>query len=147
MSLFARLFTTDLPGRQCAALPILADDDGTMRIGLVTTRETRRWIIPKGWSKPGVPNHRVAADEAYEEAGLIGSIASVPIATYTYRKRLHILASVTCAVEVYPLRVTERLARWPEVAERQLIFLEPAAAARRVAEPALAHLLANLPPI
>ncbi|MEZ5856781.1 MAG: NUDIX hydrolase [Hyphomicrobiaceae bacterium] len=147
MSIFARLFTTDHPVRQCAALPILTADDGSIRIGLITTRETGRWIIPKGWPKPGVPGHQSAAQEAIEEAGLEGAIATTPIATYNYRKRLHILASITCTVEVYPLHITKRRKSWPERAERQLQFLPPAAASKLVDDPGLARLLSNLPPL
>ena len=43
---------------------------------LVTSRETRRWIIPKGWPKKGKSPHHSAAREAFEEgwwARLLGA--------------------------------------------------------------------------
>jgi hypothetical protein len=34
---------------QYAALPFLYGEDGEVRVVLVTSRETKRWVIPKGW--------------------------------------------------------------------------------------------------
>ena len=37
-------------GRQCAALPF-RQADGETQVMLVTSRETRRWVLPKGWTE------------------------------------------------------------------------------------------------
>ena len=40
------------PGLQYAALPYRLSDGG-LEILLVTPRDTRRWVIPKGWPLKG----------------------------------------------------------------------------------------------
>ena len=46
---------------------------------LITSRESRRWVIPKGWPMRGLKPHRAAEREAYEEAGLKGHIGKVAV--------------------------------------------------------------------
>lgn len=143
---FARLFESRSKLRQVAALPVLRAPDGTSwLVGLVTTRESRRWIIPKGWPESGLAAHVAAANEAREEAGLLGHIDERSIGHYSYRKRLHLLASVVCVVDVYLLHVTERLESWPEKAERSVAFVTLAEATRRVDKPELSDLFQRLP--
>ena len=125
-------------------MPLLLDDDGRVTVGLVTSRETKRWILPKGWVKRGRPLHETAADEAREEAGLIGRIGREPIGRYTYRKRLHLLASMMCVVDVFPMEVSEQLQTWPEKAQRRVAFFSPVEAAGLVQEPELADLLRSI---
>ncbi len=129
---------------QYAALPYvqLGSD---VRVCLITSRGTRRWIIPKGWPKPPLRPYEQAAREAEEEAGLVGEIATDPIGSYTYRKRLHFLATADCRVAVYPLLVTAQWGEWPEQAERELIWVSAGAASGMVQEPELGQILAALP--
>lgn len=129
---------------QYAALPYIRLD-GDIRVCLITSRGTRRWIIPKGWPKPPLRPYEQAAREAEEEAGLVGQIATDPIGSYTYRKRLHFLASADCRVSVYPLLVTAQCGQWPEQAERKLTWVSAAMASGMVQEPELGRLLAALP--
>jgi 8-oxo-dGTP pyrophosphatase MutT (NUDIX family) len=129
---------------QYAALPYISL--GTdIRVCLITSRGTKRWIIPKGWPKPPFAPSEQAAREAREEAGLVGDIAADPIGSYTYRKRLHFFASADCRVSVYPLLVRAQYGRWPEQAERELIWVPVGEAAGMVREPDLGRLLAALP--
>src|SRR5262245_16184818 len=98
---------------QVAALPIRWNSDGSYSVLLVTSRETRRWIIPKGWPQPAHEDHAVAAQEALEEAGVLGTADAGIIGSYVYQKRRH--GGVTAVrVSVYLLAVTEELADWPE---------------------------------
>lgn len=129
---------------QYAALPYV-QLGGDLRVCLITSRGTRRWIIPKGWPKPPLRPYEQAAREAEEEAGLVGEIAIDPIGSYTYRKRLHFFASAVCRVSVYPLLVRAQHGRWPEQAERELIWVPTGEAAHMVREPDLGRLLAALP--
>jgi 8-oxo-dGTP pyrophosphatase MutT (NUDIX family) len=129
---------------QYAALPYVHLADG-LRICLITSRGTKRWIIPKGWPKAQLRPHELAALEAEEEAGLLGDIASDPIGSYSYRKRLHFFSSVTCRVLVFPLQVNAQEVRWPERGERELAWTTIVEAARMVNEPDLRRLLAALP--
>jgi len=138
------LLTSRSVGQQCAALPLLRAEDGRVTVGMVTSRETKRWVLPKGWAKRGRPLHETAADEAREEAGLVGEIGHEAIGRYTYRKRLHLLASMMCVVEVFPMEVIEQLQTWPEKSQRRVAFFPPEDAAGLVQEPELAVLLRGI---
>jgi len=129
---------------QYAALPYV-QLDGDIRVCLITSRGTGRWIIPKGWPKPPLRPFEQAAREAEEEAGLVGEIAAEPIGTYTYRKRLHFFAAAECRVAVYPLLVMAQRGRWPEQAEREQIWVPVGKAAGMVREPELSRLFTELP--
>jgi 8-oxo-dGTP pyrophosphatase MutT (NUDIX family) len=90
---------------QFAALPWRLDERGMRQIMLLTSRETQRWVIPKGWPMKGKKPAEVAAQEAMEEAGLTGTIVGKkPIGSYHYPKRLP-NGVVLCEVRVYLLRV------------------------------------------
>ena len=63
----------DETGEQFAALPFRIES-GTLQVLLITSRETQRWVIPKGWPMQGLRPRDVASSEAFEEAGLVGRI-------------------------------------------------------------------------
>src|SRR5262249_27670124 len=63
---------------QYAALPYRLRGRSRTEVMLVTSRETRRWIIPKGWPHKGKAPHHSAAREAFEEAGVVGTIKYGP---------------------------------------------------------------------
>ena len=126
---------------QYAALPYRLRQDGEVQLRLVTSRETRRWVIPKGWPMKGTPPHKAAAREAYEEAGLLGSISSTPIGIYRYDKRLSATRSVLCEVMVFPMKVKRYLKKWPERAQRVGFWFSIETAASVVQEPELASLI------
>ncbi|MCJ2033398.1 NUDIX hydrolase [Methylobacterium sp. J-068] len=107
------------PRTQIAALPFRLDAEGRPEILLVTSRETKRWIIPKGWPMRGRKDHRAAEQEAFEEAGLKGRIGKKAVGLYRYDKRLGDGSALPCAVKVYPLRVSEERKRWPEHKQRE----------------------------
>ena len=55
---------------------------------LITSRDTGRWIVPKGWPIRGLSSNETALQEAWEEAGVKkGQASTAPIGTYTYGKR------------------------------------------------------------
>ncbi|MBO9708531.1 MAG: NUDIX hydrolase [Caulobacter sp.] len=134
--------------RQVAALPWRALDAAgkvapPLEILLVSSRETRRWVIPKGWPMKGKANHEAAAQEAYEEAGLQGRIVETPFGEYPYLKRLKSGAGRDVTVDVYPLEVTSQLDVWPEKGQRSLQWMSPIEAALAVQEPELRDLIAR----
>ncbi len=129
--------------KQFAALP-LKIDAGQPEVMLITSRETKQWIIPKGWPQKGLAPRNVAAREAYEEAGLRGKIGKRPIGDYHYEKWLSPAHSVPCQVTVFLLRVDRELDDWPEKAERERVWLPPQEAAARVTEVELGTLLDGL---
>jgi len=129
--------------RQVAALPWRADAVAGLQILLVSSRETRRWVIPKGWPMKGKLDHQAAAQEAYEEAGLDGRIVDTPIGDYPYLKRLKSGAARPVTVDVYPMEVTGEHATWPEKGQRTLRWMSPVEAALGVQEPELRDLIAR----
>ena len=54
----------------------------TLQFVLITSRDTGRWVIPKGWPVPGLALSAAAASEAWEEAGVIGRISDQPLGDY-----------------------------------------------------------------
>jgi 8-oxo-dGTP pyrophosphatase MutT (NUDIX family) len=112
---------------------------------LITSRETGRWIIPKGWPQNGRKAHAASAREAREEAGVLGKIGRKPIGTFRYQKRLSPETAVSCKVRVFAIEVDELLGEWPEKSDRKRCWLPPAEAARQVGDSGLRKLLLDLP--
>jgi 8-oxo-dGTP pyrophosphatase MutT (NUDIX family) len=129
-----------LGGRQYAALP-LRREGTALQVMLLTSRRTRRWVLPKGWSEPGLAPHELAAKEAFEEAGLQGRMEMLAVGEYRYDKELRDGRLLPCTVGVFPLWVERQLADWPERAERETAWFGLEAAADLVVEPELAVLL------
>ncbi|HMK90489.1 MAG TPA: NUDIX hydrolase [Methylocystis sp.] len=127
------------PRRQYAALPWRLKDGP--EILLLTSRDTRRWVIPKGWPMKGRKPFATAALEALQEAGLLGKIDRKPLGAYHYRKRLKNGAALFCRVDVFALRVTRQRRNWPEKNQRTTQWFSYEAAAEEVAEEELQTLI------
>jgi len=135
--------------RQIAALPYRTDGpsaDGGVRVLLVTSRETRRWVVPKGNIGAGAAPHAAAAQEAEEEAGVRGAICPTALGSYRYRKRRGSGASLMVDVDVFPLAVTAELSHWKEQAQRERRWFSLADAAKAVEEPDLRDLIRSFSP-
>src|SRR5271170_7842981 len=85
---------------QYAALPYRRKGRSPTEVLLVTSRETGRWIIPKGWPAKGKAPHKSAAREAREEAGVVGKINLRSVGSFSYEKRLKGGKVVVCEVQV-----------------------------------------------
>jgi 8-oxo-dGTP pyrophosphatase MutT (NUDIX family) len=131
--------------QQIGAVPLRREADGTQFVLLVTSRDSRRWIIPKGWPWPGVEDWIAATEEAREEAGILGHVWHDAIGSFTYEKR-HPNGPMPVRVTVYLLEVTGMLEDWPEKDERERAWFTLADAARAVTEPELKALLNGLAP-
>jgi ADP-ribose pyrophosphatase YjhB (NUDIX family) len=129
--------------RQIAALPVRQGDDGLLLVLLVTSRETGRWVLPKGWPWADCEEWVSAAEEAREEAGVLGTTDPASIGSFRYDKHVP-MGAVSIQVTVYRLEVTEELAVWPECAERQRSWFTLTEAAAAVAEPELQDLIRRL---
>jgi 8-oxo-dGTP pyrophosphatase MutT (NUDIX family) len=133
---------------QYAALPYRLRGKSRTEIMLVTSRETRRWIIPKGWPQMGKAPHVSAASEAFEEAGVVGTVGKQSVGSFEYRKRLKAGVITVCEVHVFPLKVRRQSKRWPEKEQRDVKWLPANDAAEAVKEPKLREIirrLANVP--
>ena len=131
--------------RQHAVLPYVVID-GRVRILMLTSRETNRWVIPKGWPKKEMTPYDLGALEAYEEAGLKGEVFSQPVGTYHYVKGLKTGKDTFCRVDVYPMLVKSQLLKWPEKGQRKLVWMSPSRAARLVQEQELSWILKSFRP-
>ena len=129
--------------RQVAALPPRLAKNGAIEILLVTSRDTGRWIIPKGWTSKGLRDCEAAAREAKEEAGVKGKILREAIGTYRYIKR-ELGNGAIIEVRVFLLKVSKRCKRWPEKRERQRAWFDLEAAVSKVSDPELSTLIGTL---
>lgn len=128
---------------QYAALPVMTRKGETL-VAMVTSRETKRWIIPKGRPEKGMKPHAVAAREAFEEAGLKGETERRPFDAFDSVKRLNSGVEIPCVIQVYLMRVERVLEDWPEKAQRERRWVTPAEGARLAGEPGLARILLRL---
>ena len=129
--------------RQAGAIPFRHDPEG-LRVLLITSRDTGRWVIPKGGVEKGFTAAQAAELEAYEEAGAQGVISELPLGIFTYHKRLRSGIEKPAVVEVYALKVRKTLEEWPERAQRRLEWMSVSEAVSLVQEPGMATLLHRL---
>ena len=129
--------------RQAGAIPFRREPEG-LRVLLITSRDTGRWVIPKGNVEKGQTAAIAAAVEAYEEAGLAGVVSDIPLGVYTYGKRLRSGVVQPATVEVYSLEVGIQMKKWPERKQRRLQWMDVATAAGLVHEPGLSVLMRRL---
>lgn len=130
--------------RQYAAIPIRVSRSGKPKVLLLTSRRTKRWIIPKGWPIEKLGPAGTARREAFEEAGLTGRIVrDLPIGRYRYRKGDWTEIG-TITVKVFLMEVKRQLEKWPEHRQRKTRWFKPRRAALLVNEPELARLLERI---
>ena len=118
----------------------------SLDVMLITSRETKRWVVPKGNLGAKTAPHVGAALEAEEEAGVRGRIDKSPIGRFSYLKRLGSGRTVKTKVVLFPLRVEMELEEYKEKAERERRWFTAPEAAELVEEPDLAKLIASFRP-
>jgi 8-oxo-dGTP pyrophosphatase MutT (NUDIX family) len=130
-------------GKQVAALCWRPSQKhgSAIEVLLITSLNSKRWILPKGWPEPELGPAENAAREAFEEAGVMGKISAKPVGRYHYLKERKDGGGIPCSVEVFALEVTKQLDDWPEKNSRALSWLPLDQAAARVVEPSLRQLL------
>jgi 8-oxo-dGTP pyrophosphatase MutT (NUDIX family) len=125
---------------QVGALCYKIVDDKT-QVLLITSRKSKRWIIPKGWKIDKLSNTKSVALEAWEEAGVQGKVSNRSIGTYDYRKKNDSGDFFTCRVNVYGLKVKSLKRKFPEQGQRQLQWVDADRAIEYVFEPELKKLI------
>jgi len=113
---------------------------------LITSRETRRWVLPKGNRIKGLKSHEAATHEAFEEAGLMGIACPFAIGTYQYRKTRKNGSVRVATVDIFPFSVSHQLDEWPEQDERDVRWFSLTDAAAAVDEPELKDILIRFQP-
>lgn len=119
---------------------------GKPEVLLVTSRRTRRWIVPKGWPMNGKTPAQAAEIEAWEEAGVRGRMYERCLGLYSYRKTVDDGDDLPCVTMIYAMKVRELSNDYPEAHERKRKWMRPKRAAALVDEPDLAHLIRNFDP-
>ena len=127
---------------QCAAL-CYRHHRGQAQVLLVTSRDTGRWLLPKGWPIAGLDPWQTAAREAWEEAGVKGETLVQCLGHYSYLKTFADRAGQPCIVAVYALRVVSIAARFREHQQRRRKWFALEKAAALVQEPQLQQLIAD----
>jgi 8-oxo-dGTP pyrophosphatase MutT (NUDIX family) len=135
------------PARKQVAALVWRMDDGVLKVLLVTSRDTGRFVIPKGWPMKNLSDAKAAATEAYEEAGVSGRITSRPIGHYDYNKIFGPGFALPCRVMVYAMEARKILPKWPEKAERKRFWMTLQDAAASVHEPELRDLIEDFVPV
>jgi 8-oxo-dGTP pyrophosphatase MutT (NUDIX family) len=118
---------------------------GKIEILLVTSRGTKRWILPKGWPMHGATPAEAAATEAYEEAGVTGKPSHTAAGFYSYHKVID-GDDTPVVVAMFPLQVKKVLKNWPEKGQRKRKWVSRKKAAALLAEPELRQIVRNFDP-
>ncbi|WP_128253780.1 NUDIX hydrolase [Falsirhodobacter deserti] len=130
------------PSRYQVAALCWRETGSGIEVLLISSRTTRRWVLPKGWPKRGLDGAGTAMEEAWEEAGIsVDDPKPVRIGRYAYRKRLEGDVPVPTMVDVYAIHVSGLLDTFPEAGQRDRQWFPPEEAASLVHEPELATLL------
>ncbi|GLK77887.1 hypothetical protein GCM10008171_31410 [Methylopila jiangsuensis] len=129
---------------QYGVLPFRVSDDG-LQVLMVTSRRSKRWIIPKGWPMKGRTALGAAVREGFEEAGIYGQGLKPSLGVFRYAKRMNFGRSTSLRIEVFPMAVTELLENWPERDERERRWMTVDEAAEAVPEPDLKAIILALP--
>ncbi|WP_417415563.1 NUDIX hydrolase [Hoeflea sp.] len=125
------------PKRQSAAAVFRGTGD-QRELLLVTSRDTGRWIVPKGWIEDGEDGADAALRETWEEAGVIGEVqADGPVGHYRYIKQRARRRDAICDVDVYLLMLREEQDQWPEKDQRRRKWFPVATAIGLITEEGL----------
>jgi 8-oxo-dGTP pyrophosphatase MutT (NUDIX family) len=120
---------------------VVENEKNSVEVLLITTRDSGRWGIPKGWAIDGKEPYQVAEREAWEEAGVKGKAKKRAFGFYTYIKSLNDGSKVPSVVQVHLVEVVKMDDKFPERGQRFLRWLPPHEAAALVREPELKGLL------
>ena len=133
----------DVPRSQYGAICWRKAEAG-LDVLLITSRETGRWVIPKGWPIKGISAAASAAREAWEEAGVEGKLCNTCLGVFSYQKLMPEDQAILCVVAIYGVRVEKLSRRYPEQRQRRRKWFAAREAAALVAEPELRALLLAL---
>ena len=88
-----------------------------------------------------------AATEAWEEAGVKGTVSPNPVGRYTYLKVLEDGDVAPTVVDVYQVEVSNQAKAFKEKGQRIIRWMTPEEAARKVREIELKSLLVDFSPV
>lgn len=121
--------------KQSGVIPY-RERNGRIEILLITTRDRRNWVIPKGGIVNGMTPPASAAKEAWEEAGVIGEVDDNELGTYKYRK-----GGKVYRVKMYLLPVEKVSDYYPEADKRYRRWLDANHAIKLIKKDSLKRIL------
>ena len=139
----AQMFSARNSALQISALPCRTKN-GSLEVCLITSRGGGRWIVPKGWPEADLNHIEVAAQEAWEEAGLTGTVSPDLYASYAATKELEPGIGIPVRIDVYLLINPRQAKKFPELGQRRIKWLAIDKAAERVDEDGLKNVLLKL---
>ena len=116
-------------------------EEKKLKILLVKSRRSKRWVIPKGWKLATMNSRMSVAVEAWEEAGVQGKVSKRPVGFYHYRKSDKNASFFSCEVKVYSLNVLKLKKKFPEMSERKSKWFSCKDASMMVDEPELKKII------
>jgi 8-oxo-dGTP pyrophosphatase MutT (NUDIX family) len=146
--LFRFLYTIEVPrlGGKPAQAGALCwrREKGRLEVLLVKARKSGRWVLPAGWALRGRPLATTARREAWEEAGVRGTVANQRLTVVPKRKRYRLAGEIEWQMAVYPLRVDKVADNYPEAGERERCWFSPEDAAKLVHPSSLGPILRDI---
>ncbi|WP_208988552.1 NUDIX hydrolase [Labrenzia sp. VG12] len=118
--------------------------EGKVEVLLVTSKSTRRWILPKGWPILSRRAHRTAAIEAFEEAGVTGRVHKNPFASFSSYKGGEAGLKLRTEILVFLVDVESEAEEFPDSAERDVRWVSIKDAVRMTNEPGLIDVFRKL---
>ncbi|MEL7527494.1 MAG: NUDIX hydrolase [Pseudomonadota bacterium] len=129
------------PARLQIAALCMRPGETENEILLVSTRDTGRLILPKGWPETDKQDHETAATEAYEEAGVVGKTDPHALGTFRSYKGQSDGSKVPTRVLVFKLQFEKQLKKFPELGQRQCLWLPFSEAVNQANENSLKRFL------
>lgn len=126
---------------QYGVIPVRRAADGALEVMLITSRDTGRWVVPRGNPIAGKSPPESAAQEALEEAGIVGEVEAEAMGHYSYEKRRRLGLAIPAVVHLFLMRVAEEQDDWPEKSQRERRWFPAEEAAAAVHEADLARLI------
>ena len=117
--------------------------DKTLKVLLVTSLTTKKWIIPKGWIDIKLGSSTSASVEAWEEAGILGICDKKKFGDFKHTKILKDGYPLECIVDVFLMKTITQKADFPEKNIRTLKWIDPKDAASFIRNKSLIQLLKN----
>ena len=108
--------------------------NGKAEVLLVTASGSGRWVVPKGHIVEEVGSRESARREAFEEAGIEGTVEATAFDRYIH-------GDDDMVVEVFLMHITSEAASWPEEGVRQRRWVSFQEADGLVQDPGLRKLL------
>lgn len=134
------------PPRACAGALCWRKAGADVEILLVTTRGTGRPTPPRGRIEPSDTSADTALREAWEEAGVVGTVDPTPLGGYYGVSSWRPGRPPRYACLLHALEVERLEDEYPEAGQRERFWVGAEEAARRVRERGLKRLIADFRP-